>query len=380
VPAKTETGPLTITTTNGSFTTTSNFFLPPLITAISTSNGVAGSKVALRGTNLLGTTSVQFSGEEADFTDPTNNYVLVATVPTNVITGTIRITTPAGFAESSNYFYGAPTITGFSPTRGVPGTLVNISGTNFTGLLSLKFNGLSASDVTVTNNGFTLIAAVPTNAITGKISVSTPGGTVTSSNNFIVDLQSGLSVSVQASPTEVFSGSNVVYQIIVVNAGPLDALNTIVRNLLPDSATLVTYTNSQGTVQVSGRQLNAALGTLGAQKVATLSLTAKLQGTGTLVDTVSVGSDYPDPDMSDNTNSVSVFGLPLPLLSIGKYSESLWKITWPALLTNYSLEYNNTMGANANWSNLNTVPTVDATNKFVIEPNTPPSRFYRLKD
>jgi len=178
----------------------------------------------------------------------------------------------------------------------------------------------------------------------------------------------------------VFSGSNVVYQIIVVNAGPLEAPNTMVHNLLPDLATLVSYTNSQGTVQVSGRQLTAALGTLGAQKVATLRLTAKIQGTGAMVDTVSVSSDFPDPDMSDNTNSVSVFVLPLPLLSIGKYSEDLWKISWPALLTNYSLEFNNTMGANANWSNVNTVPTIDATNKFVIEPNIPPSRFYRLKD
>jgi large repetitive protein len=380
VPAKTETGPLTVTTTNGSFTTVSNFFLPPVLTGISTSNGIAGSKVALHGTNLLGTLHVQFSGIEAAFTDPTNNYVLVATVPTNVTTGAIRVTTPAGFAESSNYFYGAAAITGFTPTHGVPGTLVNISGTNFTGLLAVKFNGLQASDVTVTNDGFTIFALVPTNATTGKISVSTPGGTVTSTNNFIVDLQSGLSVSIQASPTEVFSGSNVVYQIIVVNAGPLDALNTIVHNLLPDSATLISHTNSQGTVQFSGRQLTAALGTLGAQKVATLSLTAKVQGTGTQVDTVSVGSDYPDPNMSDNTNSASVFVLPLPLLSIGKYSDSLWKIAWPALLTNYSLQFNNTMGASANWSNLNTEPTVDAANKFVIEPNTVPSRFYRLKD
>jgi uncharacterized repeat protein (TIGR01451 family) len=322
VPANTETGPVTITTTNGSFTTTSNFFLPPLITSISTSNGIAGSKVTIRGTNLLGTASVRFSGIEAAFTDPTNNYVLVATVPTNVLTGTIRVTTPAGFAESSNAFYGAPAIVGFSPTHGIPGIPVSISGTNFIGVLAVKFNNQAASEVTVTNDGFTLIAVVPTNATTGKISVSTPGGNVTSSNNFIVDLQSGLSVSVQASPTQVFSGSNVVYQIIVVNAGPLEAPNTMVHNLLPDLATLVSYTNSQGTVQVSGRQLTAALGTLGAQKVATLRLTAKIQGTGAMVDTVSVSSDFPDPDMSDNTNSVSVFVL--PYLSLA--SESIRKI------------------------------------------------------
>lgn len=380
VPATTETGPLTITTTNGSFTTTSNFFLPPLITSISTSNEVAGSKVTVRGTNLLGTTSVQFSGNESSFTDPTNNYVLVATVPTNTITGTIRVTTPGGFAESSNYFYGAPTITGFTPTHGSPGTLVNISGTNFTGVLAVKFNGLASADVTVTNSGFTIIAMVPTNATTGKISVAAPGGTFVSQDDFTVDLQSELKVSIQASPAQVFAGSNLLYQIIVENAGPSDAPNTLVRNLLPDSVTLVSYTNSQGTVQVSGNQVTAMLGTLGKLKTATLALTARAGGTGMLVATVSVSSDYQDLDLSDNTNSVSIFGLPLPLLSIGEYSDSLWKVAWPVLLTNYSLEFNNTMGVNANWSNLNTVPTIDGTNKFVIEPNTPASRFYRLKD
>jgi uncharacterized repeat protein (TIGR01451 family) len=257
---------------------------------------------------------------------------------------------------------------------------VNISGTNFNGLLALKFNSLLASDVTVTNSGFTILASVPTNATTGKISVATPGGTVVSSNSFAIDLQSGLSVSIQASPPQVFAGSNVIYQIVVVNAGPFDAPNTIVHNLLPESATLVSYTSSQGTVQVSGRQVTAVLGTLGALKVATVGLTARVQGTGTLVDTVSVGSDYPDPDLSDNTNSVSVFGLPLPILSIGKYSASQWMISWPALLTNYNLQFNSTLGTGINWSNVTTAPTIAGTNKFVIEPLIPPSRYYRLKE
>ena len=56
------------------------------------------------------------------------------------------------------------------------------------------------------------------------------------------------------------------------------------------------------------------------------------------------------------------------------------KIAWPVLLTNYDLQFNNVMGSSLNWSNLNTSPTVLGTNKFVIEPATKPSRFYRLKD
>ena len=99
-------------------------------------------------------------------------------------------------ADDTNYVYdvfvhdrdgvaGAPTVTGFSPTSGPVGTSVTINGTNFTGATSVKFNGVSQPAFTVVS-ATQITAAVPAGATTGKISVTTPGGTAQSATNFTV--------------------------------------------------------------------------------------------------------------------------------------------------------------------------------------------------
>jgi hypothetical protein len=78
----------------------------------------------------------------------------------------------------------APTITSFSPTSGPVGTTVTINGTNFTGATSVKFNGVTATFIV--NSATKITATVPTGATTGRISVTTPGGTATSTSDFTV--------------------------------------------------------------------------------------------------------------------------------------------------------------------------------------------------
>jgi len=79
----------------------------------------------------------------------------------------------------------APTITSFTPDSGPAGTQVTLTGTNFTGATSVKFNATAA--VTFSVDADTQIRAnVPANATTGKISVTTAGGTTTSALNFTV--------------------------------------------------------------------------------------------------------------------------------------------------------------------------------------------------
>jgi hypothetical protein len=78
----------------------------------------------------------------------------------------------------------APTITSFSPTSGPVGSSVTITGTNFTGATSVKFNGVTATFIV--NSATKITATVPTGATTGPISVTTAGGTATSTSNFTV--------------------------------------------------------------------------------------------------------------------------------------------------------------------------------------------------
>ncbi len=77
-----------------------------------------------------------------------------------------------------------PTISSFSPTTGAVGTKVIIMGTNLAGATKVKFNGVAA---TVTKDTATEIKTkVPAGATTGKIKVTTPGGTVKSTTDFTV--------------------------------------------------------------------------------------------------------------------------------------------------------------------------------------------------
>lgn len=81
---------------------------------------------------------------------------------------------------------GQPTLTSFSPTSGVAGSLVTISGDNFAvgAGTSVKFNGVDAAFTVNSLNQIT--ATVPASATTGVITVATAYGTVVSLGNYTV--------------------------------------------------------------------------------------------------------------------------------------------------------------------------------------------------
>jgi hypothetical protein len=79
----------------------------------------------------------------------------------------------------------APTITGFSPTTGGSGVVVTITGTGFTGASTVRFNGSAAASFTVVSDT-SITAPVPVSAGTGPISVTTTGGTATTTASFVV--------------------------------------------------------------------------------------------------------------------------------------------------------------------------------------------------
>lgn len=79
----------------------------------------------------------------------------------------------------------APTLTSFTPAQGPPGTLVTITGTNFSTIAAqntVKFNGTTASIVSSTST--TINVTVPPGATNGTISVSTGCNIATSSGAF----------------------------------------------------------------------------------------------------------------------------------------------------------------------------------------------------
>lgn len=81
------------------------------------------------------------------------------------------------------YYTLPPTITNFTPTSTCAGEEVVITGTNFTGATEVNFNGVAATSFTV-DSDTQITAIVPSGITTGKITVTTPGGTATSAGDF----------------------------------------------------------------------------------------------------------------------------------------------------------------------------------------------------
>lgn len=87
----------------------------------------------------------------------------------------------------------APSIAGFSPARGAPGTPVAIAGSAFTEATQVRFNGTQASFVLHTDTSLT--ATVPEGSSSGPILVATPSGSAFSEQSFTVQHPPSLSIS-----------------------------------------------------------------------------------------------------------------------------------------------------------------------------------------
>jgi hypothetical protein len=145
--------------------------------------------VSISGSGFTGGSAVTFNGTAAAFTVNSDTQI-TATVPSGASSGPIGVTAPGGTATSGGSFSvttpppaSVPTITGFAPTSGRQGTSVTIDGTGFNGATSVTFNGRNASFTVL--SATQIRATAPNGGKTGPIRVTTPGGTATSSTNFV---------------------------------------------------------------------------------------------------------------------------------------------------------------------------------------------------
>jgi IPT/TIG domain./Domain of unknown function DUF11. len=377
VPAGATSGPVTLTTTDGSSTSANLFYLPASITSFTPNNSAPGTTVKITGVNFTNASAVTFNGTAASFV-VTNNTTIGATVPAGFSTGPISVTTPAGTTNSTGLFYAAPSITSFAPTHGLPGTNVVITGANFLGATVVRFNGTIASFTPPTNNT-TLVAVVPNGAQTGPITVGAPGGTNTSAASFVLDYTSDVSVNVIDAPDPVFIGSNLTYTITVANNGPFNAPNVRMTNTLPASVTLKSAATTQGILSTNSNPITGALGNITNGTPVIVTLTVVPNTLGTINNTVSIGSNNPDPASGNDTFNAATTVLPLPVLTIRRAGQSQFNISWPVALTNFGLQFNTAVNAGVPWANVATPPVISGDQNTVTETNDGGSRFYRLK-
>lgn len=147
-------------------------------------SGKVGKTIEILGQGFTGTTKVLFHGVPATFAVVSETY-LTAVVPAGATTGSVTVKTPDGTLTSNKIFRVTPFIQSFSPPSGPVGTPVMITGTSFTGAKKVTFGGVKATSFTV-DSDTQVTATVPTGAVTGKIAITTPGGTAVSATDFTV--------------------------------------------------------------------------------------------------------------------------------------------------------------------------------------------------
>lgn len=154
--------------------------------AILTASGKIGTKVGILGQGFSAATVVKFGGVTATTVTRVGSTYLTATVPVGAHTGTVTAATGATTLTTVNKFHVLPTLTTFTPSSGPVGTVVTINGTGLTQTTAVTFNGLAATSFAVLSDS-QITATVPTGATTGKIKVTTSGGSVSTTTSFIVN-------------------------------------------------------------------------------------------------------------------------------------------------------------------------------------------------
>ena len=186
------------------------------IGSVSSSTGAAGSSVTITGSgfsSIPGQDVVTFNGVAATVTYASGNR-LVVIVPAGAGTGDISITTQASSVTSASTFTVVPvSVTSFSPSSAVAGTVLTINGGGFDSTPAnntVLINGIPAavSSATVTQ----LQVTVPSGATPGHISVNAPLGSAVSAGDFFIPA-SGYTMSQISGYAALVSGEAHVFPI-----------------------------------------------------------------------------------------------------------------------------------------------------------------------
>ena len=126
---------------------------PITLTGLVPATGPVGAVIAITGTGFSATpanNAVAFNGVAAVVVSASPTTLTVA-VPAGATTGKVTVAVGGNTAASAQDFVvaaaGMPTIAGFTPAAGLPGSTVNVDGTNFnpsTGATTVMLNQSSA--------------------------------------------------------------------------------------------------------------------------------------------------------------------------------------------------------------------------------------------
>jgi large repetitive protein len=167
-------GNVSVTTATGTATRAGfTFLLPPAVNSFLPDTGRLGTVVTIRGQRFTGATGVWFGGVPPTAYTVLSDTVITATVG-NGGSGFVSVASASGFGSKAGFVHTGPVITGFAPTAGPAGTVVTLTGINFTGATGVSFGNTPAASFTLVSP--TTITATTAAGSAGNVTVATPDG------------------------------------------------------------------------------------------------------------------------------------------------------------------------------------------------------------
>jgi hypothetical protein len=194
IPQNATTGPITVVSPQGSFTTPEPFVIHasglPIIESFSPENGLPHTYVIIRGKDLRHATSVLLNGEETPFSpgfmDPAS---LSFMVPLTATTGPITVVTPHGSATSAAIFtvIEPPPLVVFEwPLEAEAGHWALVKVNNHLSVRGAELGGRSIS-IHYRNSSESIVAfSIPSDATSGTLTILTAGEPVSSPQPLII--------------------------------------------------------------------------------------------------------------------------------------------------------------------------------------------------
>jgi hypothetical protein len=254
------TGAVSVRTIGGVSTRAGFMFIPaPTITDFTPTSTGGRRQVVINGTNFMNTSRVRFGGIAAISFEIVSPTRIIAIVAEGARSGAVSVVTPGGTASLDGFvFVEPPTVVGFTPLTAGPGSLITITGTNFSTDASVSFGGVASPRVTWISPT-QLRAVVPQGTTGGTVAVTTLGGTQ-GLNGFSL-----LSPPRIVSFAPVRASSGTVITITGVNLtgasevrfGGVTAAN--LRFISDTQVTAVVTTGASGTVEVTASSGTVAL-------------------------------------------------------------------------------------------------------------------------
>jgi Leucine-rich repeat (LRR) protein len=171
----------------------------PTILTIQPPNAEPGETITVTGTNLVNVTGATIGGQNVPFRlDPNGNIVLTVPVArttngeVNPVAGTLQLQGVGGTSTASAtpvnapYLTGLPVITSFSPSTGGGGTVIVVTGANFSAITDVTVGGIPVQSFVLNSSGrLTIILSTEAAARSlGTINLITPRGIVESRQSF----------------------------------------------------------------------------------------------------------------------------------------------------------------------------------------------------